>query len=118
MLYKVVYFVSAFVRNYLLPNPYVNLIGNETYAELFNIFIGGIILHKLSYWFTGIIYRKSIDDSSVGSFCYLISYFVITLTFSYLGFLISNVMLFIIVFGILYLIMSLLASKLFGRNDF
>ena len=26
MLYKIVYFVSLFIRNYLLPNSYINLI--------------------------------------------------------------------------------------------
>ena len=118
MLYKIVSLVSIFVRNFLLPNPYINLIGNETYAELFNIFIGGFILHKLAYWFTGNIYRKSIDDASVGSFCYLISYVVITLVFSFLGYFISNVMLFIGVFLVLYLLACIIFGKLFSKEVF
>ena len=118
MLYKIVSLVSAFVRNFLLPNPYINLIGNEACAELFNMIIGGLILHKLSYWFTGNIYRKSIDDPSVGSFCYLVSYIVITLVFSFLGIFISNFVLFIIVFLVLYLLACIVASKLFDRIDY
>ena len=118
MLYKIVYFVSLFVRNFLLPNPYINIIGNETYSELFNMIIGGLILHKLAYWFAGNIYRKSIDDPSVGSFCYLVSYIVITLVFSLLGIFISNFVLFIIVFLVLYLLACIVSSKLFDRVDF
>lgn len=117
-MYKIVYLISLFIRTFLLPNPYINLIGNETFAELFNIFIGGLILHKLAYWFTGNIYRKSIDDPSVGSFFYLISYVVITFIFSFLGLFISNFVLFIIVFLILYLLACIITSKLFDRNEF
>ncbi|MBQ3511166.1 MAG: hypothetical protein IJA30_02580 [Bacilli bacterium] len=118
MLYKIVSLVSIFVRNFLLPNPYINFIVNETYAELFNIFIGGFILHKLAYWFTGNIYRKSIDDPSIGSFGYLISYVVITLVVSFLGLFISDFTLFIIVFLVLYLLACIFIGKLFDRNDF
>ena len=118
MLYKIVYFVSLLVRNFLLPNPYINIIGNETYAELFNMIIGGLILHKLAYWFTGNIYRKRIDDPSVGSFCYLISYVVITLVFSFLGYFITNVMLFIIIFLVLYLLACVIVCKLFNKEVF
>ena len=52
-MYKFISILSAFIRQFLLPNPYVNIIGNEIYADLFNIIIGGTILHCLSYILTG-----------------------------------------------------------------
>lgn len=52
-MYKFVSILSAFIRQFLLLNPYVNIIGNEIYADLFNIIIGGTILHYLSYILTG-----------------------------------------------------------------
>ena len=42
-MYKFISILSAFIRQFLLPNPYVNIIGNEIYADLFNIIIGGTI---------------------------------------------------------------------------
>ena len=48
-MYKFVHFISALIRQFLLPNPYIHFFRMEGYAELFNVFIGGIILWKLSY---------------------------------------------------------------------
>ena len=43
-MYKIIHLISGLIRQFVLPNPYINIIGNETYADLFNIFIGGTIL--------------------------------------------------------------------------
>ena len=69
-MYKVVYIISALIRQFLLPNPYLNLFKEEVYADLFNIIIGGVILHKLSYWLTGIGYTKGVNEPVEGSIGY------------------------------------------------
>ena len=81
-MYKFISILSAFIRQFLLPNPYVNIIGNEIYADLFNIIIGGTILHCLSYILTG--------------FGYLISYCYITALITALGYFITHVKVFVI----------------------
>lgn len=52
-MYRLIHLISAFVRQILLPNPYVNIIGNEAYADLFNIIIGGTIIHIFAFILTG-----------------------------------------------------------------
>lgn len=43
-MYKFIRLISALIRQFVLPNPYINIIGSEVYADLFNIFIGGTYL--------------------------------------------------------------------------
>lgn len=115
-MYKIVHLISALIRQFLLPNPYIHFFSNEVYAELFNMFIGGIILWKLSYWLTGAGYKKGIDDSASGSFGYLISYIYLTLLITVFGGLISNIKMFIITFVIIYIVSLVIVSKIFNIN--
>ena len=115
-MYNFIHFISALIRQFVLPNPYVNIIGNEVYADLFNVFIGGTILHFCAYTFTGYIYIRNIDSSSFGSIGYLISYCCITAIITILGFFISNVTIFIIVFVILYVFLCIMVGLIFNRN--
>ncbi len=117
-MYKFVSILSAFIRQFLLLNPYVNIIGNEIYADLFNIIIGGTILHYLSYILTGFGYIKRIDDASSGSIGYLISYCYITALITALGYFIINVKVFIIIFMVLYIISCLVIGFLFNKSRF
>ena len=48
-MYGFIHLISAFVRQFLLPNPYVNIIGTEACADLFNIIIGGTIIHIFAF---------------------------------------------------------------------
>ena len=77
-MYRLIHLISAFVRQFLLPNPYVNIIGNEAYADLFNIIIGGTIIHIFAFILTGCGYQRGVDDPASGSIGYLISYCYIT----------------------------------------
>ena len=117
-MYKFIHFISAFVRQFLLPNPYINIIGNEGYAELFNIIIGGVILHYLSFILTGCGYTKGIDSSTVGSAGYLFSYCYLTIVITALGYFISNVSIFIINFIIIYIVSCIIVNKIFSKSVF
>ena len=81
------------------------LISSEVYADLFNIFIGGTILQFCAYIITGCGYTKGVDDPASGNFGYLISYCYVTALITILGYLISNITVFIIVFIVLYSLM-------------
>lgn len=115
-MYKFISILSTFIRQFLLPNPYVNIIGNEIYADLFNIIIGGTILHCLSYILTGFGYIREIDDASSGSIGYLISYCYITALITALGYFITHVKVFVITFIVLYIISCIIIGLLFKRN--
>lgn len=102
-MYKLVNIISALVRQFLLPNPYISWFDNELYADLFNVVIGGVILHKLSFWLTGIGYTKGIDEPAGGSFCYLISYIILTTVITLIGKFIGNIKLAIVIFLVIYI---------------
>ena len=95
-MYKFIHLISAFIRQFLLPNPYINIIENEAYAELFNIFMGGTILHCLSFILTGCGYKKGIDNSATGSAGYLFSYCYLTIVITVLGYLLLALLFFIL----------------------
>ena len=75
-MYGIVALVSALIRQFLLPNPFGNLFTNQAYADLFNIIIGGAILHILAFILTGCIYDKG-SAPTVGSLLYLFNYAII-----------------------------------------
>lgn len=81
---------------------YINIIRNELYADLFNIFIGGTILHFLAFFLTGCGYTRGVNDSASGS----------------AGYLISNITFFIISFIVLYVISCIVVNKSFDKNIF
>ena len=118
-MYNLVSTISALVRQFLLPNPYISWFENEIYANLFNIVIGGFILHKLSFWLTGKGYKKGIDEPEGGSFGYLISYIILTIIITLVGKFIVNIKLAIGIFLVIYIILCILVNKIFSRyNNF
>ena len=117
-MYKIIHLTSAVVRRYVLPNPYINIIGNEVYADLFNIFIGGTILHFLAFFLTGCGYTRGVNDAAAGSTGYLVSYCYLTALITMLGYPISNVTFFIISFIVLYVISCIVVNKIFNKSIF
>ena len=115
-MYKFIHLVSAIIRQFVLPNPYTNIIGNEVYADLFNIFISGTILHFCAYILTDCGYTRGINDPASGSFGYLISYCYITALITTLGYFISNITVFIIVFVVLCIVSCVLVGLTFNRS--
>lgn len=116
MLYRFIHLISALIRQFALPNPYINIMGSEVYADLFNIFIGGTILHFYAYILTGCGYTKGVNDPASGSFGYLISYCYVTALITALGYFISNITVFIIIFIVLYIASCILVGYILNRS--
>lgn len=116
-MYKIIHLISALIRQFLLPNPYTNIIGNKTYADLFNIFIGGTILHFCAFVLTGCGYIKGVDEPASGSLGYLISYCYITAVITALGYFISNTTIFIVSFIVIYIISCILIRMIFNKRN-
>lgn len=117
-MYPIINLVSVIARQFFLPNPYVNIIKNQTYADLMNIFIGGAILHFLSFNLVGTLYRKGIDSPSSGSFLYLIFYILMILLITYTAHFICNIKVAIIVilsiYFSLFFILKHISNKKYG----
>lgn len=117
-MYKFISIISVLIRQFLLPNPYINLFSQEVYADLFNIIIGGIILHKLSFWLTGMAYTRGINAPAEGSIGYLFSYIILTLLITFLSKIISNIWIMVCAFLIIYILFCIVVSKTFNRHKY
>lgn len=73
-MYKIVSIISYFIRQFYLPNPYLKFFETEVYADIFNIIVGGTILHVYAYFLTSGTYDKGKYSSWVGSFWYCVNY--------------------------------------------
>ena len=113
-MYKIIHIISALIRNFLLPNPYTNIIKDELLSDLFNVIIGGYIIYKLSFFLNGFIYQKGTDTPAKGSFTYLLCYIFLTLVITFLGAIISNFIIFLIVFLIIYGLSCYVAISIFN----
>lgn len=117
-MYKFISIISALIRQFLFPNPYIYLFSQEVYADLFNIIIGGIILHKLSFWLTGMAYTRGINEPTEGSIGYLFSYIILTLLITFLSKIISNIWIMVSAFLIIYILFCIVVSKTFNRHKY
>ena len=115
-MYKMINLISALIRQFVLPNTYVNFIDNEIYAELFNIFIGGTILHFLSFILTGFCYTRGINHPAGGSLGYLLSYIYMTFVVTLIGYFISNIWFAIIILVVIYILSVIVVNRLFNQS--
>lgn len=114
-MYNLVYFISAFIRQFLLPNPYINFFNNDAIAALFNITVGGVILHKLSFNLTGMHYDKG-DCPTFGSFSYLIWYCINTAIFIGVSSFIINPYFLTLTLIIIYITLFVVLYKIANRT--
>lgn len=89
-MYKSVSILSALIRQFCLPNPYEIYFNSSAYADVFNIIIGGAILHLFSFFLTSSIYEKGRHPSWIGSALYCINYIGNTYLIQYLCNTFSN----------------------------
>ncbi len=83
-MYKIFNILSVLIRQFCLPNPYIMYFESSVYADIFNIIIGGTILHMLSFFLTSSIYEKGRHPSWIGSLLYCINYIINTILISFL----------------------------------
>ena len=75
-MYSVVSLIGMFVREYYLPNPFINFFADANVAIGFNLLIGGSIIGILSYGITHIYYEKG-SIPFLGSISYTVWFAII-----------------------------------------
>lgn len=110
-MYAFVNIASMLIREFLLPNPFENLIGNKVGADLFNILVGGAVLHFLAFFMTGCWYTKGANKPAGGSLSYLICYAVITGLFILLSSHIKDIWLCLGIFSVIYIVACIILSR-------
>ena len=83
-MYKVFNLLSVFIRQFCLSNPYAMYFETSVHADIFNIIIGGTILHLLSFFLTSSIYEKEKHPSWLGCALYCKNYIFNTALISFL----------------------------------
>ena len=115
-MYSIISLISAWIRQFYLPNPFATII-NSSYADLFNILIGGAILHFLSYGMTSIYYERG-SMPVIGSISYLFWYVINTFIFIGIGKITSSIISFSILSLIAYSIIISLISYLTNKSRY
>lgn len=115
-MYKIVSIISLFVRQFYLPNPYVGYFDIEVYADIFNILVGGTILHIYAYFLTSSIYDKYEYPSWVGSFLYCINYILNTFIMNVLCYKYTNLSLFDIILAVFVVNVTIWCISKFIKN--
>lgn len=115
-MYKAIHLISAIIRQFVLPNPYSSVIKDNVYAELFNIFVGGTIIHVLAYILTGCGYTRGVDSQSSGSLGYLIRYIYLTFLITGLGYVFNSIVWFGISVLVVFIFSCIVVRYIFNRN--
>ena len=114
MLYYLIKVISYLVRQFLITNPFTNLIKNPGTAEIVNwIFEGALI--PLAYFLTGIWYDGNVKF--IGSLGFLFNYAILTGLFLMITKFITNLYLVAFLFILGYVILCIVESKLFGEKN-
>ena len=114
IMYKIVKYLSFLIRQFFLPNPFINIF-NATTAEIINIMVGGIFI-PLAYILTGTWYISSKETAWIGSIGFLINYAILTFLLLLISRLIENMYLMIIVYVVAYVLLCIIEHKLFNNK--
>jgi len=123
-MYKIFNILSTFIRQFCLQNPYEIYFESSVYADVFNIFVGGAILHLFSFFLTSSVYEKGRHQSWIGSALYCINYIGNTYLIQYLCSNFSNLEIqniILITFGIniiIYILFIWTKNKFLYKNVF
>lgn len=112
-MYQLIKVFSYLVRQFLIPNPFTNLIKNPGMAEIVNWIFGGALI-PLAYFLTGTWYDG--DVKFIGSIGFLFNYAILTGLFLMITKFITNLYLVAFLFILGYVILCIVESKLFGER--
>lgn len=107
----IVSIASYLVRQLCFHNPFSNLFEDSNIAIIFNLICGGIFI-PLAYFLTNMCYSGG--AKAIGSFVFFINYAILTGLFLLITKFITNLYLVAFLFIIVYVILCIVESKMFG----
>ena len=113
MLYHLIKVISYLVRQFLISNPFSNLVKDPNIATIVNWICGGIFI-PLAYILTGTWYNGG--AKTIGSFGFFINYAILTGLFLLITKFITNLYLVTFLFILGYAILCIVENKLFGEK--
>ncbi len=113
-MYRIISLLSFLVRQFVLPNPFINIV-EENYADLVNLIFGGIII-AVAYIVTGTWYVSKKEDRWAGSLGFLLNYILLTFITIGVSYFIHNIYLLLVIMVFVVIALCIIESKLFGKR--
>ena len=107
--------ISFLIRQFVLPNPFVNMFDLST-ATVVNWIFGGVFI-PLAYLKTGIWYRREWKLYWLGSLGFLINYTILTYLLIGISSIVTNIWLIACFFIIAYIILCAIVYKIVTLNS-
>ena len=112
-MYKIISLFSLFIRQFVLPNPFVNIVSTN-YVELVNYVFGGVLV-GMAYIITGTWYTSNRKRRGVGSFGFLFNYALLTLITLGISYFIHNIYFLSGIILIIFIALCIVENKLWGK---
>lgn len=113
-MYQIIRIISFLVRQFLLPNPFINII-DANYAFIVNLLFGGIFV-RLAYRITGSWYISRKGEWWIGSLGFLINYTILTFLTIVISKVIQDVLWIAIVILVITVLLCYIENKLFAEK--
>ncbi len=109
-MYKITYILSYLIREFMLPNPFINMF-EEGMAVLVNFVFGGILI-PFAYLLTGTWYVSRKGEYWKGSLGFLFNYILLTYIMLAVSEVVSDVDWILGIFLFIYVILCFAEKKL------
>lgn len=113
-MYNIVKISSYLIRQFLLPNPFINLFKEQYQAEIAN-WLCGFIFIKIAYRITGSWYYG--EDNFKGSIGFFVNYFLLTGLFIFITKYITDYYMLGIIYLLIFIMMYKIEFRLFTDED-
>ena len=114
-MYRIIKLLSYLARQFLLPNPFINLFVDKNFAEIVNCFFGGVYVW-LAYTITGTWYTSRKENRWIGSLGFFLNYTLLTFITIGISYFIHNIYWLSGIMLSVVIILSIIESKLFGKR--
>ena len=108
--------MSYLARQFILPNPFINIFENQGYAEIANWIFGGIFV-PLAFLLTRTWYVSGVNEKWEGSLGFFVNYCVLTGLLLLISKFISDIYWIIGIFIAVYIILCFLEGWLLNKNN-
>ena len=104
--------ISYFIRQFVLPNPFINMFDQNT-ATIVNWIFGGVFI-PLAFALTGIWYKSEKGFYWVGKIGFLINYTILTYSLIGISSIVNNIVWIILLFILAYILFYIVIHKIFA----
>lgn len=114
-MYGIISFISFIIRQFLLPNPFKNILGTN-WAEIVNLIFGGVFV-AMAYTITGSWYSSRKELRWLGSLGFFINYCLMTGITIVISKFVHNIYIIAGIIIVIFLLLCLIERKMFSEKN-